>query len=276
MQSPRQAFELTLPFDEFRVWVQRLLPVLEDAGIERPCLDVLEYVCTEMLNNVLDHSAANGARVALDWSTSSVVVHMHDDGRGVFAVIRQAMQLDSDADAAMLVHKGKVTTDPARHTGEGLFFSSRLCEWFNLHSASTGLSLHGTDGPWAYEAPNEHVAGTRLRFRVSRTAPPKLAEVFDKYCPQPELRFTRTVVSVALMQHTDGSLVSRSQGKRLVLGLDRFTAVSFDFTGVANVQQGFADEVFRVWASAHAEIELSVVGANLAVAQMLSHVGFAG
>lgn len=274
METLRHTFEFALPFDEFRVWGQSIVPVLKQAGIERPCLEVLEYVCTEMLNNVLDHSRAGKARVALDWNVQSVLVHVVDDGLGIFAGIRQALALDSDADAAMLVLKGKVTTDPARHTGEGLFFSSRVCEWFNLQSASTGLSLGGGDAAWAFEAPNEHIAGTRLRFRVSRTAPPALAAVFDKFCPQPELRFTRTVVSVALMQQTDGALVSRSQGKRLVLGLDKFTAVSFDFTGVDGMQQGFADEVFRVWAAAHPHIELSVQGAADAVARALSHVGF--
>lgn len=249
-------------------------PVLEQAGIERPCLDVLEYVCTEMLNNCLDHSGAGEARVGLDWNPRSVLVHISDDGRGVFACIREALGLDNDADAAMLVLKGKVTTDPARHTGEGLFFSSRVCEWFNLQSGNTGLSLQGGESNWAYETPGEIVAGTRLRFRASRIAPPTLAEVFEKYCPQPELRFTRTVVSVALMLQADGALVSRSQGKRLVLGLDRFTAVTFDFTGVDEIQQGFADEVFRVWATAHPGIELSVQGATLAIVRSLSHIGF--
>lgn len=251
-----------------------MLPVLTQAGIERPCLDVLEYVCTEMLNNVLDHSGAGKVQVALDWNLQNVLVHVVDDGLGVFTGIRQALALDSDADAAMLLLKGKVTTDPARHTGEGLFFSSRVCEWFNLQSAGTGLSLKGGEGPWAYDAPIARVAGTRLRFRVSRTMPPTLAAVFDKFCPQPELRFTRTVVSVALMQQTDGALVSRSQGKRLVLGLDKFTSVSFDFTGVDSMQQGFADEVFRVWAAAHPDIDLNVRGAGEAVARALSHVGF--
>jgi anti-sigma regulatory factor (Ser/Thr protein kinase) len=274
MNSLRHSFELGLPFDEFRVWSQRMLPLLAQAGVEQACLDVLEYVCTEMLNNVLDHSGAGEARVALDWNVNSVLVHIDDDGRGVFAGIREALALDSDADAAMLVLKGKVTTDPARHTGEGLFFSARVCEWFNLQSARTALSLEGGDAPWAYEALNETVCGTRLRFRVSRTAPPKLREVFDRFCPQPELRFTRTVVSVALMQQSDGAVVSRSQGKRLVLGLERFTAVTFDFTGVTEIQQGFADEVFRVWAAAHPDIDLNVLGATEAVTRSLRHVGF--
>lgn len=269
-------FDLALPFDEFRVWSQRIRPVLVEGGVQRDCLDVLEHVCTEMLNNVLDHSGAKSVAVAFDWSPASVVVHITDDGLGIFSALRAAFVLDSEADAALLVLKGKVTTDPARHSGEGLFFSSRACEWFNLQSSSTGLTLSGGEGPWAYEAPNESLAGTRLRFRVSRRSPPSLRQIFDRYCPQPELQFSRTEVSVALMQQTDGALVSRSQGKRLVMGLDKFASVSFDFSGIESVNQGFADEVFRVWAHAHPEIEIRVTGASQTVASMLRHVGFQG
>ena len=58
METLRHQFDLALPFDEFRVWAQRMRPLLTAADIEPPCLAVLEYVCTEMLNNVLDHSGA--------------------------------------------------------------------------------------------------------------------------------------------------------------------------------------------------------------------------
>lgn len=274
METLRHQFDLALPFDEFRVWAQRMRPLLTAADIEPPCLAVLEYVCTEMLNNVLDHSSATRATVGLDWNPSSVVVHVQDEGRGVFAVVREALSLDSDADAALHLLKGKVTTDPQRHTGEGLFFSSRACDWFNLHSASTSLSLTRGAGSWVFETANEVIAGTRLRFRVSRAEAPALSTLFDRFCPQPELRFTRTQVGLALLQHSDGGLVSRSQGKRLVQGLDRFSAVEFDFSGVGAMQQGFADEVFRVWACAHPEVALSVEHADEPVLRMLRHVGF--
>jgi anti-sigma regulatory factor (Ser/Thr protein kinase) len=275
MSELRHRVELALPFDEFRVWSQRMRPVMADAGIEPGCLDVLEYACTEMLNNVLDHSSATSGEVSFDWNQQSVVVHVTDNGRGIFACLRETLQLESDADAALLLVKGKVTTDPARHTGEGLFFSARACEWFNLQSASTGISLQA-DGPWVFTTPNAALTGTQVRFRVARQSPPVLRDVFDRYCPQPELKFTRTDVSVGLMKQVDGSLVSRSQGKRLVLGLERFDRVNFDFTGVEAIQQGFADEVFRVWKAAHPEIQLSVSGTEPAVRQMLAHVGFTG
>ena len=274
MDAPRHRFAIDLPFDEFRVWSQRMRPMLEEARIEAPVIEVLEYVCTEMLNNVLDHSGGRAAEVALDWDAQSVVVEIGDDGRGIFASLRTALGAESDADAAMLLLKGKVTTDPDRHTGEGLFFSARVCEGFELQSGSTGLRLTGSTHPWSFETAEPPVQGTRLSFRVSRSAPSRLREVFDRFCPQPELQFSRTEVSVGLMQQAEGALVSRSQGKRLVMGLERFSAVTLDFTGVQGIRQGFADEVFRVWANAHPAIELDVVCAGEEVVRMLRHVGF--
>lgn len=272
----RHQFTAPLPFDEFRVWAQQMRPVLKAAGVEDACLSVLEYVCTEMLNNVLDHAGATRAAVSFDWNDQSVAVRIDDDGRGVFVGIRSCLELESDIDAALLLSKGKVTTDPSRHTGEGIFFSSRACEWFCLQSGGVGVSVSSADAPWLFESPNEKVVGTRLRFKVSRSNPRALKELFDQFCPQPELRFTRTLVSVALLEQADGSLVSRSQGKRLVMGLERFEAVTFDFTGVSQMQQGFADEVFRVWRAAHPRIKVDVAHANEHVQRALARVGFAG
>jgi hypothetical protein len=45
--------------------------------------------------------------------------------------------------------------------------------------------------------------------------------------------------------------------------------VVIDFNGVEGVGQGFADEVFRVWARAHPQIELAPVGMSPAVAFMV-------
>ncbi|HSB22752.1 MAG TPA: DUF4325 domain-containing protein [Burkholderiaceae bacterium] len=269
----KHRLSIALPFDEFRVWGQQVRPAMATGGVEGACLDVLEYVCTELLNNVVDHSAAVAATVSFDWNPSTVALEIEDDGRGIFEVVRAAHDLISLDDAALLLLKGKVTSDPQRHTGEGLFFSARACEWFCLQSGSIGLSLRPPSG-WLFEAPNKTVGGTRVRAHVSRRQVPDMKRLFDEFCPQPEMRFTRTMVQVGLLRHADGELVSRSQGKRLTLGLERFSSVVFDFAGVERMQQGFADEVFRVWRSAHPDIQIEVVHAAEDVVRMLKHVGF--
>ncbi len=51
-------------------------------------------------------------------------------------------------------------------------------------------------------------------------------------------------------------LMSRSQAKRIVRNLEESQDVVLDFKGVDLVGQGFADEVFRVWAHAHPDRNL--------------------
>jgi transcriptional regulator with XRE-family HTH domain len=68
--------------------------------------------------------------------------------------------------------------------------------------------------------------------------------------PAPKKKLTRSRVQLQLLEK-GSSFVARSEAKRLLEGLDRFKEVVLDFRGVDGVGQGFADEVFRVWARAH-------------------------
>ena len=78
-------------------------------------------------------------------------------------------------------------------------------------------------------------------------------EVFDEYTE--DFEFTRTRVVVKLFE-MGVRFISRSEAKRLVIGLERFREAILDFHGVRELGQGFADEVFRVWASSHPETRL--------------------
>jgi len=58
------------------------------------------------------------------------------------------------------------------------------------------------------------------------------------------------------------NLISRSEAKRIVRDLDESREIVLDFKGVDLVGQGFADEVFRVWARAHPETYLVPIEMN--------------
>lgn len=52
--------------------------------------------------------------------------------------------------------------------------------------------------------------------------------------------------------------------------IDRFKTVLLDFADVAMIGQSFADEVFRVFASKHPDVELTPINTTPEVAQMIS------
>jgi hypothetical protein len=65
--------------------------------------------------------------------------------------------------------------------------------------------------------------------------------------------------------------ISQSEARRLLVNLDKFRRVELDFRNVESVGQGFADEVFRVFANNHPEIDLRPVNASPAVNAMIRH-----
>ena len=54
-----------------------------------------------------------------------------------------------------------------------------------------------------------------------------------------------------------------------MLRIDGFTVVVLDFAGVTRIGQAFADEVFRVFANEHPQIELQSIHAGPEVRQMI-------
>lgn len=83
----------------------------------------------------------------------------------------------------------------------------------------------------------------------------------------PRSRASQTFVVMLLP--LGARLISRSEAKRLLAGLDRFAEVVLDFNGVEEIGQGFADEVFRVWARAHPKVRLKPVNMSEAVEFMV-------
>jgi hypothetical protein len=67
-------------------------------------------------------------------------------------------------------------------------------------------------------------------------------------------------IDVRLAQYGADKLVTRSQAKRILAGINLFRTAWFDFRGVESIGHPFADEIFRVFANAHADITLFVAG----------------
>ncbi|MFV1969727.1 MAG: MarR family transcriptional regulator, partial [Acidimicrobiia bacterium] len=110
--------------EEHRVWDEILL---DDALAQTrgPARSVLHYAVSEMVNNVIDHSGSDGLTVGIAMQGDEIAMSIADVGIGVFEKVRAAMNLGSHFDALGQISKGKLTTDPERHTGEGIFFTSK-------------------------------------------------------------------------------------------------------------------------------------------------------
>ena len=96
-------------------------------------------------------------------------------------------------------------------------------------------------------------------------------KVFDTYADVDE-GFMRTRIPVKEACIT-GEPVARSQARRICHRLEEFREVILDFSGVTMMGQGFADEIFRVYATEHPQVLLRPVNMLPQVERMIRHVG---
>ncbi len=170
---------------------------------------------------------------------------------------------DREFEQVNLSGKGKLTTDPENHTGEGIFFTSRVFDYFRIASEDLAFA-HADDRPHDVlvhlEQPES--TGTTVFMVLSPTTDRTLASVFDAFTDAETLDFTKTVVPVRLALYEGDQLISRSQAKRIMNRVERFRHVLLDFDGVETVGRSFADEIFRVFARRHPQIEIQPINMN--------------
>lgn len=244
--------------------VHEQLPILAD--VPRAAERILHYAFTEIVNNAVDHSRARSVRCEVRADGKTVFVVIADDGVGAFERVREALGLPATIDAIGEISKGKTTTDPEHHSGQGLFFTSKAVDHFELASGVLRWIVDNRRGDNAIGAAPS-TPGTRVSFEIDYATKRDLRQLFDEYTTDLEFDRTRTVVRLFAY---GTSFVSRSEAKRLVSNLEKFREVVLDFAGVDAIGQGFADEVFRVWARAHAGTRLIAVNMLEPVAFMVS------
>jgi hypothetical protein len=239
--------------EEDQVWreVIAALPAID--GAEPNVRSILTYAFTEMLNNAIDHSQGDEARV-MAWTRGLFTFEVHDDGVGVYRHLRERLGLEDDIAALQQLAKGRETTAPERHTGEGIFFTARAVDRFELDANGLRWTVDAAREDHAFGDAPDH-PGTRVRWEVDPATSRTLEEVFAPFVDPDSLRFERTVVPLRLFE-TEGRFISRAEAKRLGRRLERFREAVVDFSGIDEVGQGFVDELFRVWARDHPETRL--------------------
>lgn len=233
-------------------------------------VEICYYGFSEMVNNAIDHSG--GAKVGV-WVTrnrNDLKLSVLDDGIGIFEKITRDLHLEDHRHAILELAKGKLTTDPTRHTGEGIFFTSRMFDVFNILSSALYFSHTEPGDDWLIERKNVGDPGTLVQMQISVDSKRTTKEVFDKYSASDEdYGFVKTIVPVSLVRYGSENLISRSQAKRLLARFERFREVVLDFDGVGEIGQAFADEIFRVFAKGHPEVKLVAVSASPEVEKMI-------
>ncbi|HEX4332842.1 MAG TPA: DUF4325 domain-containing protein [Usitatibacter sp.] len=256
---------------EDQIWTADIRPNLGD--LPHNVMNIWHHGFTEMFNNAIDHSEGTTIKVTIARTAIATQMSIGDNGVGIFQKIQRALNLLDARHALLELSKGKLTTDPKRHSGEGIFFTSRMFDSFDIHSAEIMYSHEfGKAEDWLLEFPTVIGPGTLVLMKLNNHTVRTTTKIFDQYAFGEDYGFNKTVVPVRLAQYGNDQLISRSQAKRLLARVELFKIVVFDFRDVPAIGQAFADEIFRVFANSHPDIELDPIHTSSEVRRMIDRV----
>lgn len=252
---------------EDEVFDKTLSPVIRD--LPENVKKIWMYSFSEMVNNTIDHSDAEHLFIVIQKNCVSVNVVIADDGIGIFRKIQNHFGYKTIDDAIIELSKGKLTTDSVHHSGEGIFFTSRIMDEFLLYSDKKVFSFNKFQECSFSDIEKEFSFSTLVNLSLSNSSKKQIADVFDEYSDV-DNGFIKT--RIPLKNIFESSPVSRSQAKRLGNRLEQFKEVEIDFDGIDFIGQGFAHEIFFVFANAHPDIKLTPLNMNEDVQKMYRHV----
>lgn len=243
---------------------------------------IFRYILTEMVNNAIDHSEGQNLYIQIEVNDYEILTYISDDGIGIFKKIKDKFNLDDISQSILELSKGKTTTDPDNHSGEGIFFSSKLADEFSIIANNTNYmtrnqtfmneKLQENKG-FILDDIKFETTGTLIYFKLISLNQLEISEVFNQFSDS-DKGFYKTIVPVKHLEENDVEkfYISRSQAKRLSAGFEKFKEVILDFSDVKEIGQAFADEIFRVYQRQNPNTKIKYINANKNITNMIKRV----
>ena len=220
---------------------------------------ILDYAFSEMLNNAIEHSKSKTIEISMRKEKNDIVFSVVDRGVGIFNNIMKKKKLQNSMEAIQDLLKGKQTTAPQLHSGEGIFFTSKMAKMLTIQSLQKKLIFNNILNDVFIEDIKKCI-GTKVTFDIDIGSKKKINDIFKQFTDA-SFEFNKTEVIVKLYK-MGSEYISRSQARRIISGLDKFKTVTLDFKNVKTIGQAFADELFRVWKTRHPKITIITKNAN--------------
>jgi hypothetical protein len=224
------------------------------------------YGFLEIFDNAIDHSKGKKIHVVINENRIFTALSIADDGVGIFKNIKTKFKLTDEKDALLELAKGKQTTDKSRHSGQGIFFASKAFDDFII--ISDGIVFDPNPRKNNKPITEKLKYSTYVYMRVTNNSKRNLKDIFDEFTTEELGSFDKTIVPIYMANSSD--LVSRSQARRVLSGLELFNEVILDFSDIEYIGQSFADEIFRVFKNMHPSMVLTAQNANAEVQYMIN------
>lgn len=256
--------------DEHAPWVRDFAPCF---ALAPELMRIAQHAFTELVNNAIDHSGGASVVVSMRQTPGHLQLLVSDDGCGLFDRIGQCFGIEDPALATLELAKGKLSSQPERHSGRGLFFTARLADVLDIHANRHAFQRRAWDGGRWHATRAAGERGTSVFVGIALDTPRRVDAVLRSHSRTGEgYTFELTQVPLQLLTGPGVGLESRAQGRAAAGQLARFARAEIDFAGIAAVGHGFADELFRVFARAHPDTELVPVNAAPPVLALIESV----
>ncbi len=229
---------------------------------------IWNYGVSEMVNNVIDHSGAETLHLFVEQNYLFTRVVLIDDGIGIFKKIKEHFALSGLDEAICELCKGKLTTDAENHSGEGIFFTSKMMDTFLIMSDKRVFATTKYEDDRILKLA-ESIGGTCVGMTLSNFTNKTPAAIFDAYSDVVG-GFFKTMIP--LRNIFEKGPISRSQAKRICNRLEQFQEIVLDFEGIEWMGQGFAHQLFVLYAKAHPSVHLVPIHMCGDVKNMYEHV----
>ncbi len=264
--------------EEHEVFSEILAPLIKDYS-EAAKL-IWPYVFVEIMNNAIEHSGGDIVICKIRRSYLFTDVIIADNGLGIFQRIKDYVKKNKNLDIStrdiiLELHKGKLTIAEFFHSGEGIFFVSKMLDYFAICSDNQ-VFFHGDNEDYSLKDYLESYAseisgyGTTVWMELSNFSERQMQDVYDKFSTDDE-GFAKT--SIPIKDICPGSYpVARSLARRLTFRMEEFNEITLDFAGVPMIGQGFAHEVFVVFKNKFPNVNIIATNACTDVNKMINHV----
>ena len=233
---------------------------------------ILNYTFTEMLNNAIEHSSGNEITIFYTEDYKRIFVYIEDNGIGIFRKIKEDHNLENENQAIFELQKGKLTSDAENHSEEGIFFTSKVVDFFQIKSFDKEFYTGNAQNLYNFqkiENIDNEIKGTSVLFILDKNTERTTFQVFQEYTDDNYV-FDKTTITVHLAKEYMGeSFMSRSQARRILLNAEKFRIIFLDFSEVDIIGQAFADEIFRVYINKNPDIQIIPINANAEVDFMI-------
>jgi len=179
---------------EYVVFEEVIRRMQLNAQLNKNCLTIFDYAFTEMLNNAIEHSQSKKVRINVETDHANITFIIKDLRIGAIESIKQGFEISDDFLALEHLFKGKQTTAKEAHSGQGIFFTSKVVDTYKIATSHMEFIIDNIKADEFLRDIRQR-KGTTVTCKIKINTRRKIKDVFDKYTGD-DYEFNQNIVKI--------------------------------------------------------------------------------